>query len=114
MRNATSVLFACSAGTMILFSSCQKDINLSQKAEAKTTALSTQNNYCRIESIWENPGATNERFRLVLYDEYENPIAITTPVISSASTYRTFKYDHWHRLKEFRSEYSHGFFEVWH
>src|SRR5215210_266641 len=98
MQSATSVLFACAAGTMILLSSCQKYFNLKEKDETKSTVLPTENSYCRVESIWENPGMNNQRIRLVLYDEYENPVAITTPLVTTGSTYRTFKYDHWHRL----------------
>ena len=114
MQSATSVLFACAAGTILLLCSCQKDLAIKQEQEIKSTALVNENNYCRIESVWENPGLSNERYRLILYDEYENPVAITTPVISSASSYRTFKYDQWHRLREFRSEFTRGIFEIWH
>ena len=114
MQIATSVLFACTAGTMLLLSSCQKDFNPSEKEETKSTALSTENSYCRVESIWENPGMINERIRLVLYDEFDNPVAITTPLVNSGSSYRTFKYDNWHRLREFRGEFSRGVFETWH
>ena len=114
MQIATSVLFACAAGTMLALSSCQKDLNSAEKEKTKSTALPTENTFCRVESIWENPGMNNQRIRLVLYDEFENPVAITTPIINSGSSYRTFKYDGWHRLREFRSEFSRGVFETWH
>jgi hypothetical protein len=80
----------------------------------RSTPLPGQSTYCRIESIWENAGAYNQRFLLVLYDEYENPIAITTPEVGTGHPYITFKYDSWHRLREYRGEYSNGYFEFWH
>jgi hypothetical protein len=114
MQIATSVLFACAAGTMLLFSSCKKDLIQQENEEVKSTPLPGETSYCRIESISQNAGMPNQTFRLILYDEFENPVAITTPVVSTGSPYRVFKYDQWHRLREYRSEYSRGSFETWH
>ena len=106
-------VFIISAATFL--SSCQKTLQYkNNEDEVRGTPLPGQENYCRIESIWENPGAYNQRFLLVLYDEYENPIAITTPEVNTGHPYITFKYDSWHRLREYRGEYSNGYFEFWH
>src|SRR4030095_1755275 len=94
--------------------SCQKNLDAVKADEVMGTPLPSLTDYCRIESIWENAGLYNQRFILVLYDEYENPVAITTPVILTNKPYQTFKYDAWHRLREYRGEYGNGGFEFWH
>jgi hypothetical protein len=99
----------------IIFSSCQKELDSPKNADDVIgTPLPGQTINCRIESIWENAGAYYQRFLLVLYDEYENPIAITAPEIGTGHPYLTFKYDSWHRLREYRGEYLGGGFEFWH
>jgi YD repeat-containing protein len=98
----------------ILFCSCQKDVqNKNADTELRGTPLPGQQTYCRIESIWENPGLRDERYVLFLYDEYENPTAITTPLILTNRPYHTFKYDSWHRLREYKGEYGVNGFEFW-
>ncbi|HKP31253.1 MAG TPA: hypothetical protein VJT83_00925 [Chitinophagaceae bacterium] len=102
------------AGAIIFFASCQKKLDLPADSEVAGTPLPGQTTYCRIESIWENPNTPGQRFILILYDEYENPVAVTTPVPSTGHPYKTFKYDSWHRLKEYRGDYANQFFEFWH
>jgi hypothetical protein len=100
----------------ILFCSCQKNLQFKNKEdEFRETPLPGQGTYCRIESFWEmNSLACGERFVLILYDEYENPTAITVPRPTTGSPYLIFKYDQWHRLREFIGDYGNGGFEFWH
>jgi hypothetical protein len=37
---------------------------------------------------FENPFASDQRFILVLYDEYENPVAITVPHVGTGTPYQ--------------------------
>ena len=99
----------------IPFSSCQKNLeNKSGVDEISGTPLPGQPTYCRIESIRENPNRFDERYRLVLYDEYENPVAITTPVLGTGINYHQFRYDQWHRLKDYIAYLNGGQFQTWH
>ena len=105
-----------SVAAIFLFS-CQKDLQDKRiDGELSGTPLPGQQTYCRIESIWENPdGPTrDQRYVLILYDEYENPTAITTPWIGSDRPYHTFKYDSWHRLREWKGDEGNSNFEMWH
>jgi hypothetical protein len=106
-------MLATTAGILAILSSCQKEVDVSKNDELMGTPLPTTGLYCRIESIWENPGAMDERFWLIGYDDFENPTFITTPLPSTGLPFRTFKYDSWHRLSEYRGEYSNGHFETW-
>jgi len=108
-----SLLYA-SFGALIFLFSCQKDISGPASQEVMNTPLPGQTVYCRIESIWENPNQFDQRFILILYDQYENPTAITTPLPGTGHPYRVFKYDSWHRLRELIGDYGNGHFEFWH
>lgn len=115
MKKRISSLLVCLPLVLMFLSGCRKQVDSPFKPqEVAGTPLPGQPTYCRIESIWENPGASNQRFILVLYDQYENPVAVTTPVVSTGHPYRTFKYDNFHRLREYRGEYSNGNYEFWH
>src|SRR5687767_3299159 len=113
MKKAFSFLISI-AGAIIIFSSCQKKLDLPADKEVIGTPLPGQTTYCRIESIWEKPFAPDQRFILILYIEFANPTAVTTPVPGTGSPYKTFKYDTWHRMKEFRGEHGNGNYEFWH
>ncbi len=103
---SVSAIFVCS---------CQKNLQLeNNEDELSGTPLPGQETNCRIESIWEKAGIYNQRFLLVLYDQFENPTAITNPLIGTGSPFRVFKYDHWHRLREYIGDYGNGGFEFWH
>jgi len=99
---------------LTIVSGCRKELNPGRDEEIANTPLPGQPTYCRIESIWENPGGSNQAFYLVLYDEYENPTAITTPVPGTAHPFHTFKYDNWHRLRQYLAMYGNGAFDTWH
>ncbi len=114
MEKKSSFLFLSLAILAALTPGCQKNLELSQDKEIANTPLPGQAINCRIESIWVNPGDYFQEFRLVLYDEYENPVAITTPAIGTGHPYVTFKYDSWHRLREYRGEYIGGVYEFLH
>ncbi|HEY0677488.1 MAG TPA: RHS repeat domain-containing protein [Chitinophagaceae bacterium] len=115
MKKRFSFLFTCLPVMLMILAGCQKQVDTPFKPEEiGGTPLPGQPTYCRIESIWENPGAPNQRFLLVLYDLFENPVAITTPVVTTGHPYRTFKYDTWHRLIQYRGEYANGNYEFWH
>ncbi len=118
MKKRISFLFIVLPVVVISFISCQKEFEEPDSPfvphEVAGTPLPGQSPYCRIESVWEQPLGFDQRFRLVQYDEYENPIFITTPFVGTGMPFRTFRYDHWHRLREFRGEYSNGGFEYWH
>src|SRR5687767_3446106 len=105
MKKQFSFLSAI-AVAIIIFSSCQKKLDLPADRDVAGTPLPGQTTYCRMESIWENPNTAQQKFILILYDQYENPTALTTPVPTTGHPYKTFKYDSWHRLKEYRGEYS--------
>jgi len=101
--------------TSLVLSSCQKNIDVdNRKDELPSTPLPGQQTYCRIESVWENPRTSGQRFILFLYDEYENPTAITTPGITSDGPYHTFRYDSWHRLREYKGDEGNSNFEFDH
>src|SRR3954466_3186577 len=114
MKKNSLLLIACLAGLSILYSSCHKELGSVKNEEVGNTPLPGQPTYCRIESIWENPGSIDQRYLLILYDQYENPTAITTPLPSTGHPFREFKYDQWHRLREYIGDYGNGFFEFWH
>jgi YD repeat-containing protein len=109
------LFFLCLPAALLFISGCRKQVETPfQPLEVAGTPLPGQTTYCRIESLWENPGASNQRFILFLYDQYENPVAITTPLPGTGHPYRTFKYDNFHRLRQYRGEYSNGNYEFWH
>lgn len=115
MKKRFSLLLTCVPILLMFLSGCRKQVEQPfQPQEVAGTPNPIMPTYCRIESIWENPGASNQRFILVLYDQYENPVAITTPLPSTGHPYRTFMYDNFHRLKQYRGEYSNGNYEFWH
>jgi len=114
MKRRLTLLLASLSGILAIFSSCQKEMDVTKSGdEIMGTPLPTTALYCRIESIWENPGAWDQKFWLIAYDEFENPKFITTPVPATGQPFRTFKYDGWHRLRQYRGEYSNGHFENW-
>src|SRR5690242_17326521 len=108
-------LFLSLPAMLMFLSSCTKQIDKPfSPDEIAGTPLPGQPTYCRIESLWENPGAPAQRFILMLYDQYENPVAVTTPNPGTGHPYRTFKYDNFHRLQQYRGEYTNGNYEFWH
>ncbi len=114
MKKNTYYLFILLSFTLTIFSACRKEVDFAKDEVAANTALAGQPTYCRIESIWQNPFASDQRFILILYDEFENPTAITTPLVTTGSPYRTFKYDQWHRLREYIGSYAGGNYQFWH
>ena len=106
----------------LFFAGCHKQVETPEAPDAAVTAsdevigtaLLNNSQYCRLESVWRDPFGPQQRFILVLYDEYDNPTAITTPIVGTGNPFRTFKYDNWHRLKEFRGEYAGNGYEFWH
>ena len=115
MKWRLSLLHIGIAGILIIFSSCQKNLDtVKQPDELMGTPLPGQVTYCRIESFWVKNGQFGQEFRIVGYDEYENPTFISVPMVTTGSPFRTFKYDTWHRLKEYREEYTAGGFFSWH
>ena len=97
------------AGMVFIFSSCQKNLDTEkQQDEVMGTPLPGQSMYCRIESIWERPFAMDQKFRIVGYNEFENPTFISTPMPSTGSPFYTFKYDMFHRLREHAEEHPNG------
>jgi len=114
MKRHSLLMLVSLSGILGILSSCQKEIDVSKSGDdIMGTPLPTTGLYCRIESIWENPGEIFQKFWLVAYDEFENPKFITTPLPATGQPFRTFKYDSWHRLREFRGEYSNTHFENW-
>jgi|SRR4030095_2814679 len=113
MKKSFSFLTVCGV-TLILLAACRKEINTPKEEEIPTTPPPGLTTYCRIESLWENPHSPGQRFFLVLYNDFENPTVVTAPLPSTGHPYRTFKYDTWHRLREYLGEYGNGFFEFWH
>ncbi len=107
-------LLASLAAILIFLSACQKQIDVAKQDEVPSTPLPGQPTYCRIESLWENPNSPNQRFFLVLYNQFENPTAVTVPLPTTGHPYRVFRYDSWHRLREYLGDYGNGFFEFWH
>ena len=98
----------------ILLNSCQKKLDVSND-EIAGTPLPTTGAYCRIESIWESPGSPlDEKFWLIAYDEFENPTFMTAPTIGTDRPFKIFRYDNWHRLREFLGDYGNGYYEYWH
>ena len=115
MKRHFLLMLASLSGMLAIFSSCQKEMDVARSGDdILGTPLPTTGLYCRIESIWENPGESDQKFWLIGYDEFENPTFITTPVPATGQPFRTFKYDTWHRLREYRGEYSNGNYEFWH
>lgn len=100
--------------TILILTACRKEVTPTTQEEILSTPLPGQTTYCRIESLWEHPHEADQRFFLVLYNEFENPTVVTIPLPTTGHPYRTFKYDHWNRLREYRGEYANGFFEFWH
>ncbi len=115
MKKNSLFLLGSLAAMLVIFSSCQKEFDSPKNAEDLTgTPLPSPTTYCRIESFWVNRFAFDERFKLVLYDEYENPVAITTPGAGTGHPYVTFKYDSWHRLRQYLGAYLGDSFEFLH
>src|SRR6476659_3191414 len=114
MKKGFLLALASLAGVLFIFSSCQKDLKSTKSDELMGTPLPTTGMYCRIESIWLNPGTPDQQFRLIVYDGFENPTFITNPMVQTGSPFRSFKYDSWHRLKEYLESYSNNTFETWH
>ncbi len=114
MKKYFYFLFTSIAGALTLLPGCRKELDSFKSEEISATPLPGQPTYCRIESIWENAGSDDQRFFLILYDQYENPTAITTPFPSTGHPFRQFKYDQWHRLREYLGDNGNGFFEFWH
>jgi hypothetical protein len=114
MKRNIVFVFVSTIVSSIFFISCQKDVGVPKDSTVLSTPLPGQPTYCRIESFWLNPGQMNQEFRLIAYNEFENPTFITNPVISTARPFRSFKYDSWHRLAEYLESYSNNHFETWH
>ena len=101
----------------VISTGCQKSIDVPGKGEELPgTPLPGQGTYCRIESIWEKDhgGRGEQRYILILYNEFENPVAVTVPQIGTSKPYRTFRYDTWHRLKDYLGTYGNEHFLFWH
>jgi len=114
MKKQSLLALSYITSAAILLSSCQKDLQTNAADEVLGAPLPGQQTYCRIESVWEKLVTGEQLFRLVLYNEFENPIAITSPVLGTGNTYHEFKYDKWHRLKEHIGHMDHGQFQNWH
>jgi hypothetical protein len=114
MNMRRAIFITSLTGMSFIFSGCQKELDSPNGDEIPGTPLPTTGNYCRIESIWLNPGAINQEFRLISYDEFENPTFITNPFVATGRPFRSFKYDSWHRLVEYLEAYSNNTFETWH
>ncbi len=99
---------------LLILSGCKKEIDAIKQIEEVGSLTPTGATYCRIESIWQDPFTRDQKFLTVLWDEYENPVAITHPSPSTANPFRIFRYDQWHRLREYLGDYGNGFYESWH
>jgi len=79
------------------------------------TPLPSTTTYCRVDAIvaMGAPGPA-PAFWLVQYDEFENPKAMVTGNAMFGRPNHFFKYDHWHRMVEYRSEVDNGLFQEWH
>ncbi len=114
MKKSFLLLLSSLAGMMLLFTSCKKELTNPNDEEIISTPLPSPTTYCRVESVWTNPGGMDQQFFLISYDDYENPKFITTPLPATGQPFRVFKYDGWHRLKEYLGMYGNGNFEEWH
>jgi hypothetical protein len=114
MKKRSTLVLLGIASLAILFVACRKEINTPDGNEVGNTPLPTTGTYCRIESIWLNPGSSSQSYWLIAYDEFENPKFITTPLPATGQPFREFKYDGWHRLREYVGDYGNGMFEEWH
>jgi hypothetical protein len=114
MKKNFLFLLTSLAGALMFLSSCQKNLEDAKADEVMGTPLPSTTDYCRINSIWLRPGAPDQQFRLVMYDEFENPKFITNPMVATGSPFRSFKYDTWHRLVEYLESYTNNTFETWH
>lgn len=112
-RRTTLVLLVIAAFTFV-FVSCRKEISNPQDNEVGNTPLPTTGIYCRIEGIWLKPFAPDQTFWIIAYDDYENPKFITTPLPATGQPFRSFKYDHWHRMVQYVGDLGNGMFEEWH
>ena len=111
MKIKILTLVVCLISTFILLVGCQKKLDVSTD-EIAGTPLPTTGTYCRIESIWENPGvALQEKFWLIAYDEFENPTFMNNP---NNRLFKIFRYDDLHRLRESLGDYGNGYYEYWH
>ena len=62
------------------FSACRKEVDFAKDEVAANTALAGQPTYCRIESIWQNPFASDQRFILILCDGDHEYSAVPDPL----------------------------------
>ena len=109
MKRRFSLLYIGLAGIVFIFASCQKNIEkVQQQDEVMGTPLPGQVTYCRVESIWERPGAADQVFRVIGYNAFENPNFISTPFVATGSPFYTFKYDGFHRMREHAEEHANG------
>jgi hypothetical protein len=113
MKKRSTLVLLVIATCTLLFVACRKEITPKDN-EIGNTPLPTTGTYCRIESIWLNPNGANQSYWIIAYDDYENPRYITTPLPATGQPFREFKYDGWHRLKQFVGDYGNGLFEEWH
>jgi hypothetical protein len=113
MKQRYSLALFCIAPLLMIFCSCQKNLETkNEDRELRGTPLPGQQTYCRIESIWESPGVPLlEKFWLIAYDEFENPTFMNNP---NRRLFKIFRYDDWHRLREFLGDYGNGYYEYWH
>jgi len=115
MKRRLSLFHIGLAGIVIIFSSCQKDLEkVKQQDEVMGTPLPGQVTYCRIESFWERPGSPDQVFRVIGYNAFENPNFISTPFVATGSPFYTFKYDGFHRMREHAEEHANGTFNRLH
>ena len=94
-----------------LFTSCQKEIT--KKDDVPSAILPGQGTNCNIESLSIEPNTAGVHNHLIAYDEYQNPKFISSSDPTNIPV-RTFKYDSWYRLREFRGEFPNGNFDSWH
>jgi YD repeat-containing protein len=115
MKKSISFLLVGIPVLLISLSSCRKQVETTfQPQEVAGTPNPISPTYCRIESLWENPGMPGQRYILIMYNQFENPIFISAPSPSTGHPFRTFKYDNLHRMREYRGEYANGNYEFWH
>jgi len=112
-KRSTLVLLVIAVCTL-LFVACRKDITPNGDKQVGNSPLPITGTYCRIESIWLHPGASDQTWWLIAYDQYENPYFITTPLPATGQPFREFTYDNWHRLRTYFGDYGNGHFEEWH
>jgi len=101
-------------GMLLIFSSCQKNLEAGKADEVMGTPLPSTTTYCRVDYIvTHGPGSDGTPW-FVVYDEFENPTAMITINVGFGRPNHFFKYDHWHRMIEYRQEVHNGLFQEWH